>query len=154
MIKWFIAFALAIVAVGPLAYFSYKYLEVQHQQTVPPAEIVGMQSPYEAIIDYIPNVQDKPMEPDSEFLAKCCQVVDGFRFSILLENDQWIEARLNVVTTTNATEKVIEILKMSPPPTVVLKRKIDGYWVVDIRLTVNREQVMISTMLRERKLVL
>lgn len=156
MIKWILAVVCGVAAVVPVAYLAYKYTEVRaHIVQEDNTPVLDQKPSFEAVIDYISYDPTKPMQVGSEFLVKSCHVVDGFRYAMLLENDEWIETRLTVVTKGDATAKVIEILRASTtPPTVVLKRKIDDYWVVDVRLTVDQKDVMLSTLLKERNLVL
>jgi len=140
--RWILGLVFGIIVVTPFAYFVYLHSSA------------GFENPsYEATIQYS-SIAETPMEVGSEFLIKSCHVIDGFRFSILLENNQWINTRLNVVTKVDATKKVIEILELSSTPIVILKRKIDDYWVVDIRLTLDSKVVMLGDLLRELNLAI
>ena len=140
--RWIMAFIFGTIAVIPIAYFAYLYSDFYQENQL-----------YEATIQYS-SVKESPVEVGSEFSIKSCRVIDGFRFSILLENDRWINAQLNVATKVDATKKVVEILELSSVPIVILKRKIDDYWIVDIRLTLDSKVVMLGNLLRELNLVI
>lgn len=142
--RWICAFIFGTITVIPFAYLAYLYSGIDFYH----------KTPYEATIEYVNGAENSPIEAGGEFSIRSCCVIDGFRFAILLENNKWINARLNVVTKTDATKKVIEILGLSPSPVVVLKRKIDDYWIIDIRLTLDTKVVMLGDLLRELNLAL
>ncbi len=148
--KFLSAVLLGIIVVLPIGYLLLM------EQPRPVVEVIAPPRIERNVVEiqYVTS-EVKPLEVGSQFMVKSCKVVDGFRFLILLENDTWIETSLAVITKEEATEKVAEFLKAATtPPTVLLKRKIDNYWVVDFEFLRGTEQVNLVDLLLEKDLVL
>jgi len=143
MSKWVLAIVLSIVAVVPVAYFAYLYVNFEEKAT-----IQGV-----AVIDYMSREQ-KAMEPGSEFRIRSCHVLDGYKFAVLLENGEWINAHLPVATNQEATKMVVDLLKQSQAPSVVLRRKLDDYWIVNFHLTLDGKEIMLRDLLNEHGMIL
>lgn len=143
MKKTALAIVLGIMAVAPVAYFTYVYTNFEEKGI-----IQGV-----AIVDYMSR-EYKAMEPGSEFRIRSCHIVDGYKFAILLENGEWIHAHLTVATKPEATQVVIDTLKKSHVPTVILRRKLDDYWIVNFHLTLDGKDIMLRNLLEERELIL
>ncbi len=144
MKKWMLAIVLGIVAVAPLVYFVYAYTNFVEER----GAVRGV-----ATIDYMSH-DYKAMEPGSEFRIRSCQIVDGYKFAILLENGEWINAHLAVATKPEATQVVVDLLKKSHVPTVTLRRKLEDYWIVDFHLTLDGKDINLRSLLNEQELIL
>lgn len=118
------------------------------------APVVTSPSQIQLFIDYIPPHVDKPIEVGATFIIKSCKILDGFEFSVLLENDQWINIRLPIVTKEGVSNEVFETMKSDRPPVVVLKRKIGNYWIADFELSIAGKKVTLVEVLREKHLTL
>lgn len=130
-----------LTALVPASVFLYDYVTVGNAA-----------SAYETI-EY---VSDKPKEMvvGSELLVKACKVIDGHIFVIKLENGQVIDGRLKVVTKDEATPEVVKVLKAAGSPSVVLRRKIGSYWVVDFNLTTEAKRITLVEWLEGKRLTL
>jgi len=131
--KWIIAILLAIIAVMPFGILAY----LNQNHSMEPSQ----DSQSVAIIDYITH-EERAMEPGAEFKIAQCHVVDGYKFGVLLENGEWIIAHLPVATKDEATRFVVELLRESQAPTVILRRKLDEHWIVDFHLTVDGKETI------------
>lgn len=144
---WIIAIGLAIVAIAPVAYLVYHY----RFSSAPAPHVVADNS----IIEF--RVQKSTvLEPGAEIEVLACRVKDGYMFSLHLAGDQWIEAHLPVATSEEAKKVVTNWLQKAspPPPTVVLKRNVGSYWIVDFHVTVDGTRRSAVGMLGEKGLLL
>jgi len=114
---------IVLLALVPLGVLVYTQNMPAPRQLVPPV----------ATIDYSKPI-DAKMESGAEFQVKAVRVKDGFRYDLLLENDEWIEAHLARATKEEATPFVVELMKEATNPSVILHRKIDNFWIVDMIL--------------------
>ena len=143
MKTWIWGIVLGIVAIAPLTYFAYAYIHFEEKGT----------SRGTVVIDFM-SEEHKAMEPSSEFRIRSCHVVDGYKFAILLENGEWIDAHLAVATKSEASQVVVDLLKKSHVPTIILRRKVDDYWIVNFHLTLDGKEVILRNLLKERGLIL
>jgi hypothetical protein len=146
MKKWAIAVGLALLAIAPMAFLAYHYGFSDQQNS---------SNDNMAVIEFVAN-KNTILEPGSEIEVKACKVIDGYKYELHLEGNQWIEAHLAVATKYEATKVVAEWLRKAgpPAPTVVLKRHIDGYWIVDLHATVDNARVNVVDMLKAKELLL
>jgi len=145
MNKWPLAILLALIMVLPLGALAY-YFTVNHQMVEQGPQSI-------AVIDYMTQ-EEKLMEPGTEFKVVQCHVVDGYKFGVLLDNGKWIIAHLSVATKAEATEEVVDLLKKSQAPTIILRRELNDYWIVDFHLTVEGKEIMLRSLLEEQNLAL
>ncbi len=98
----------------------------------------------------------KPLKVDDEFEVKACKVIDGYRFEMYLEGDNWISAHLATATKESATLAVTEIMNKtnSISPSVILKRQIGDHWIVDFYLSVDGKKTNMVDVLRAKGLLL
>ena len=101
------------------------------------------------VIEYTIEKNILSMEPGAEFKVSQCHVIDGYKFKMLLENGEWIIAHIPNATKADATQSVVDILKNSEIPSVVLRRKLSGYWIVDFHLTIQGKHTTLRNQLRE-----
>jgi len=135
------------IAIAPAVYFYYNY------QSNEPSCIHSQQPPGIVTVQYSsPKVKDVIVGEEFSLLA--VRIMDGHIFQVQLENGQWIEARLTTATKDEATPAVIEALKTASSPTVILRRRIGSYWVVDFNLTLAARRTTLLEWLREQKLTL
>ena len=151
MKNFLIAFVLAAIALAPIFYIVYYGKgKLDLNQTV-------VQAPpdYVATFEFETKKVYK-FEPGAQFAVQSCKIKDGHIYSLLLENDQWIDAYLTVVTKDEAVPFVVDLFKTAQPPapTATLRRKVGSTWVVDLSLTVDGKRVELVTLLREKGLLL
>lgn len=139
---WWLVAVMGLITLVPIGYFLYNYHEASKVAS----------SPY-ATFEYV-SQKPKEMVPGSEFMVASCQIVDGHIFLMRLDNKEVIEARLTTVTKEEATPVVVEALKSAISPSVVLRRKIGSYWVVDFNLTTETKRVNLVEWLEGKKLTL
>jgi hypothetical protein len=144
---WMIAIGLALVAIAPVAYLVYHFRFG--------GDSVAQHTVDTSIIDF--RVQkNTTLEPGNEIEVLECKVQDGYMFSLHLAGDQWIEAHLPVATKEEAKKIVTNWLQKAspPPPTVVLKRNVGSYWIVDFHITIDGSRRSAVGMLGEKGLLL
>lgn len=94
-----------------------------------------------------PNLR-KPMVPGAQFGVNAVQVKDGYRFRLLLDNNQWIEAHLPHATRNEAVPVVVDLFKTSSHPTVVLYRQTEDCWIVDVNFNVQGSRRSLTQILQ------
>lgn len=101
-------------------------------------------------------VAEKPREMvvGAEFLVLSCRVYDGMTFNVSLENRQNCEIKLKSFIKEEATKEIIDILKTASNPSVILRRKIDNYWIVDFNLTIQGKRTTLIEWLGSKNLLL
>jgi hypothetical protein len=144
MKRWSIAIICAILAIAPVGYLAYHFGFSQSAIT-DNLELIEFQVE-----------KNTKLEPGSEIEVKACKVIDGYMYGLYLEGNQRIEAHLYVATKDEATEVVSEWLRKagSPPPTVLLKRQVGNYWIIDLFVTVDGARVSVVSMLKDKELIL
>lgn len=159
------AIIMGVIAVIPLCFFiiTFSFMTSSKVSTPVPIVVEGPTEKSEVYeIEYISSQNEKRLEVGSEFLVKSCKVLDGFKFSVLLDNDTRINASLAVVTKEGATSDVMKIMQVENPPSILLKRNMNDHWIVDFKLsqdvildqTSNNGPRMLSDILKEKNLVL
>lgn len=131
---------LVVVALAPIGYYSYN----RTMDTTDRDGVVirfGTQTP-------------RAMEPGAEFNVLACKVIDGHIFQVLLDNNTSTQVRLITATKDEATPAVIEALQTATSPSVVLRRKVGGCWIVDFHVTIQGRRTALLEWLSERKLIL
>lgn len=141
---WLLAIFLGVIAIAPVFLVAYYYRSVRVQEGKVPS------------IEFQPERFDKKLEEGAEIEVRACKVLDGYRFQMYLEGGNWIEAHLPVATKQEAAQFVIDLLsKATPPaPTVKLKRKLNGCWIVDFHLTVDGKRSNLVDVLKAKGLLL
>jgi hypothetical protein len=135
------------IAIAPAVYFYYNCYQCNEPSCIP------QQQPGIVTVQYSsPKVKD--MVIGEEFGLMAVRIMDGHIFQVQLENGHWVEARLTTATKDEATPAVIEALKTATSPSVILRRRIGHYWVVDFNLTLDAKRTTLLEWLREKKLTL
>lgn len=139
------AVLLAVLCTIPLLWVGYKY-----------SQPVVEERPSIASVEFPIERKQITMQPGAQFQMRGCNVIDGYRFEMSLDNGQTIEAHLPVATKAEAIPIVVDCLKKasSPPPVVKLLRNTGTFWIVDFELTVDNNRSSIIEMLRSRDLLL
>ena len=108
----------------------------------------------------IPEKLVIPMVPESqkgkEFNIRKVIVLNGNTFDLTLkdESSTRILGKLNVMSTANAKEKVVDFLNHVSSPKVVLREKqLDGQWIIDIFVTKDNKEINLSDWLVSNNLV-
>lgn len=142
--KWLLPL-LIITAIAPFAIYFYNnglgQSLTEYQQ--PPVATIQFQQP---------NFEQN-MEPGAQFGITSMQILDGYKFTLQLDNGQWIEAHLSTATKEEATPTVIEMFKTGSQPSVILYRKVENYWIVDINLNFQEERRSLTYLLRRSLLL-
>lgn len=126
--KWLLPF-LIIAAIAPFVVYFYdggKLNSIKKQQ--------HFHQPVATIQFEQPNLQ-RIMEPGAQFGIVTMSVLDGYKFKLQLDNGQWIEAHLAYATKPEATPLVVDMFQQPDgQPSVILYRKIENYWIVDLQI--------------------
>lgn len=98
--------------------------------------------------------KQKLLEPDSEFYIKSCNVIDGYRFKMRLEDNHEITANLTTATKDDATSVVIDLLGKNKDtrPSVLLRRKAGDNWIVDVFILIDGKRTNLVEALRTKGL--
>lgn len=146
MKSWIIALVLAVVAIAPIFYIVYHYVDA----TTPSGESSI------ATVEFQPRPQVGKLEPGVTLDVLSCKVIDGYKFLLCVEGNKWITANLPVATKEEAIPLVVDWLYAvePPPPTVTLLRKVGDYWIVDFHLTHEGQRVSMVNLLRSNGLLL
>ncbi len=150
LVSVILAIVLGMIVVIPMSYLILGNVKPQLKES--PTVIVAPEKKL-IEIEYVTS-KVKPLEVGVQFMVKSCKVIDGFRFLVLLDNDTWIETSLPIVTKEGSAEQVAEILKLSSPPSVTLKRKIDNYWIVDFEFLFEEKKTSLTELLKQKNLAL
>lgn len=135
---------LACFAIAPMVFLAYNF---------------GFKGQYveqgAGVIQFV-SQKDVMLEPGAEIEVMACRIRDGYIYDLYLAGDQWIEGHLPMATKEEATKVVNHWLqKATPPaPTVVLKRNVGEYWIIDLHVTVDGIRRSAVEMLREKELLL
>ena len=81
------------------------------------------------------------------------QVLQGHEFDIVLDNQQRIKGQLKIKTPSKATKKVIQLINSSSKPEVVLIKKRDHTWDVEVYLVKDKKRFALTDWLRSNQLV-
>jgi len=76
-------------------------------------------------------------------------VIKGHEFDLTLEDGKIIRALLSVESVKDSKNKVIEIFANSTDPKVILIKKENNFWIVEIYLTFKNENKEIEVSLNE-----
>jgi len=100
-------------------------------------------------IDYIrfSNFLNRPYE-----ISKI-QVLQGHEFDIVLRDNRRIKGQLKIKTPSKATKKVIQLINSSSKPEVVLIKKHDHIWDVEVYLVKDKKRFALTNWLRSNQLV-
>lgn len=146
MRNWILAAVIACAVLAPVAYWLYSRADVKVQS----------ESEDIAVIEFEPRNPVVVLEPGMELRVKCAKVLDGYIYDLCLENNEWIRTQLTTATKDEATDFVIQVLRGKAPvsPSIVLRRKVGDYWIVDLFLTIEGRKIDIRNLLREKSLSL
>ena len=146
MKRWIIAVSLALTAIAPMVYLGYNY----GFRNEPEVQV------HENNYTIKFQVKNTTLEPGAEIEVQACVVEDGYMFSLNLAGDQWIEGHLPVAAKEEAKKVVTSWLQKasSPPPTVLLKRNVGPYWIVDFYVTIDGSRKSVVAMLGEKGMLL
>lgn len=142
--KWLIPLLL-LTAIAPFAIYFYNGGQLNGFGVGTP------QQPVATIQFQQPNLQRR-MEPGAQFGVVRMNVLDGYKFNVQLDNGQWIEAHLSGATKPEATPVVVEMLKTGAQPSVILYRKVENYWIVDMHLNVQGGRQSLVFLLQQQGL--
>lgn len=147
MRSWIIAFVLGSIAIAPILFVVYDKSPLSQKAPDIPAL---------ATVEFKQKPKSYELEAGAEFEVRACKVIDGYRFGLFLEGDNWIEAHLPYATKEEASTSVVEWLNKAepPPPTVVLRRNAGDHWIVDLYLTVDGQRRSVVDLLEEKDLLL
>lgn len=131
---------IAVMGLPVMAYFLFKNKEL----------ITGKEYTTIQFID------DKPREmvPGSQFSVLSCKVYDGMSLNVTLDTRQSIDIKLKSFTKEEAGSEIVNVLKTAGSPTVILRRKIDNYWIVDFNLTIDGKKTTLLEWLSSKNLLL
>lgn len=99
---------------------------------------------------------DEKIETVQKFDVKKIVVIssNSYDFTLKDEKNTRILAKLSVLVTEDAKQKIIDLLNNVETPKVKLKEKQeDGKWIVDLFYTVNGQEQSFSSWLEEKNLV-
>lgn len=99
---------------------------------------------------------DEKIETVQKFDVKKIVVIssNSYDFTLKDEKNTRIIAKLSVLVTEDAKQKIIDLLNNVETPKVKLKEKQeDGKWIVDLFYTVNGQEQSFSSWLEEKNLV-
>lgn len=129
---------LGVIAIAPVCLMTYHYSTM--------APVVR------------PTVQrETNLKMGSKYDVKACKVLDGDRFELFLEGDEWIEARLKVAAKDEARAVVVGWLNKTTPPSpsvTLLRCYSDNQWLVEFELTVDGKRESMIDLLRAAGLLL
>lgn len=147
---WVLALALGIVALAPVLLFSYYYHGRSVSRSQDPLIPIGLQE-----FRFKDNTS-KEMKPGTELEIRICKVIDGYRFNLCLENGKCIAGHLSQAAKEEAFLVVKDLMeKTTPPsPTIILRRQVSDFWIVDLYLNVEGQRVNLSDYLRSNELSL
>jgi|LakMenE18May11ns_1017448.scaffolds.fasta_scaffold9922397_5 hypothetical protein len=97
--------------------------------------------------------KEKILEAGVEFSLKSCRILDGYRFQLVLEGGNQITAQLTSATKDEATQPVVDLLKQTKIPSVLLRRKSGDVWIVDIYVSINGKITNLIDELRTKGLL-
>lgn len=158
MRTWILAFVLGIVAIAPIFYLVYhSYVDFKEPKT----ESID-------VVENKPSNDGDLLNPLIEFKHKntklekgvtidviACKIVDGYKFLLYLDGDQWIEGHLPVATKDEAVTFVSDLLNTETSvPTVTLLREVEDYWIVDFNLIHDNQRVSVVSLLKSKGLLL
>jgi len=142
--KWLLPL-LIFTAIAPFVLYFYNNGMIGQS-------LVGQQRQPVATIQFQqPNIERR-MEPGAQFGITSMQVLDGYKFALQLDNGQWIEVHLSSATKTEATPVVIEMFKTGSQPSVILYRKVENYWIVDMHLNLQGGRNSLIRLLQQQGL--
>lgn len=108
----------------------------------------------------MPEKLTMPAVPESqkgkEFDIRKVIVLNGDTFDLTLKDDgsTRILGKLNVLSTANAKEEVVDLFNHVSSPKVVLREKqLDGRWIVDIFVIKDNQKINLSEWLVSNNLV-
>lgn len=139
---WVLALLAALIAFSPLFYAAYNY---------------NSATPETGVVSTVQFAPPRPttLQVGTRYNVLAANVMDGYKFGLFLEGDMWIEAQLAVATHETATLKVVEWLKApAPQPTVVLRRKVGNYWIVDFEISKDGKRSNLVELLGAEELLL
>lgn len=148
-----IAYVLLVLALIPVGYIVYTSFN-QGNKPEPVATQLPVQQQSVATIDYQQPQVVKRMEPNTSFAVKSVRVRDGYMFRVLLENGVWIDAVLARATKAEATPIVVNTLKSSKDPTVMLLRKVEDVWIVEMHLIIDKHPINLTALLGTQDMLL
>lgn len=148
MKTWIVAILLAIVVLSPSLYLVYYSKHTTETQYVHPTE-----NEFIGTVQFTkPNVV-RNLEVGAEFEIQACRVMDGYRFQVVLEGNKTIEAHLTSAVKDDAGSVVIDILNKARFPTVILRRQVGDFWIVDFNLTWDGRRTTIIELLKAKGLL-
>lgn len=118
-----------VVSLGLSIYFAYKY-----KIEMPPV------IPLSLFHDFI-------------VIKKIAILENGHEFDILLEDNRRIHARLQNETPPEAKNEVVRLINCSTNPKLFKISEDNGVWIVEIYLTTDGKEIILSSWLRERHLL-
>lgn len=142
--KWLLPF-LVLTSIAPFAIYLYNggnfsgFGAIQQRPVTP--------------IQLRQSNPQRRMEPGAQYAVVAMNILDGYKFSIQLDTGEWIEAHLSSATKPEAMSAVVEILGANSQPSVILCRKVENYWIVDMHINVQNGRQSLVFLLRQQGLV-
>tara|TARA_Y100000034_G_scaffold43496_3_gene53118 strand:- start:37038 stop:37454 length:417 start_codon:yes stop_codon:yes gene_type:complete len=88
-----------------------------------------------------------------EYKVETVRVQKGHEFEIKIYDVGWIKGYLSKKTPVLSQKPVIELFNSATNPRVVLLEELDNAWAVDIKLTVDGQEIDLMTWLGEQGLL-
>lgn len=132
-----ILLVLAVVVLSLIGWTEYK--NYQNRQK---AKLTTYKTPF---------VKDG-LKKGQEYKIETIRVQQGHEFEIKIY-DGWIKGFLSKKTPVLAEKPVVELINSATNPRVVLLEELDNHWTVDIKLTVDRQEINLIDWLNEQGLL-
>lgn len=108
---------------------------------------------YKKSQEVVPTLGEPVAEKNDIQTPEYIHVLSGDEFDIKLRRNKRIHAKLKVASVPEAKEKVILLINSSIEPKIQLFGEVGGIWLIDIVLTHDSQQVLLSDWLAQNDLV-
>lgn len=164
-----IAIFLSVIAIAPCLYLVYNKstfrsneVQVDRNGPVPLTEEEFekfkqqiLNSQIKEDIDFHHQKIDDELKVGGQYSVVACKVIDGYRFLVQTESEQWIEIHLPVAAKEEAANPVIERLKLTQSnPSIKMLRMVKGYWIADLQIQIEGKQESLISFLKTNNLLL
>ena len=133
-----ILLVLAVVMLGLIGWTEYKSYNDRQK-----AQVTTYKTPF---------VKDG-LRKGQEYKVETIRVQKGHEFEIKLYDIGWIKGVLEEKTPVLSKKPVLELINSSNNPRVILLEEFDDHWTVDIKLTVDGQEVDLTSWLKSQGLL-